>query len=128
MDPNSAHQIWSHWTFTVESTGRAPRFALVKENFARWCRARLSSVGQLKCGQRARGVTMVWTLEARLEGVAAHDPDLVRFVEADFAREFVDKGFGPLARATVSVRVLAGDVQDGSPRSQLIVTPKLRLG
>ena len=37
MDPNSAHQLWSRWTFLVH--GKRIPLSAVKRNAARWLRS-----------------------------------------------------------------------------------------
>ncbi len=46
MDPNSDHQLWSHWTFTVYG-GKSVPIKEVQENVARWLKMGFGSVGQI---------------------------------------------------------------------------------
>lgn len=117
MDPNSQHQIWSKWTFTVRSVKTIPLLEL-KQNVARWLRMGFGSVGEW------RVVRKVWDviIEVSIEGVPAHDPSYVNSVRRGF-RDFVEKGWGVTAIDTVDVKIMAGDQQDGRPRSQMIVMP-----
>lgn len=123
MDPNSQHQLWSHWTLTVREGGRSVPLAAVELNAARWLRKGFGPVGQARIRRKVYG----WKIEARVEGVPAHDPGYVASVRRQFQDHFVAKGWGPLARGEVSVRILAGDVQDGRPRTQLVMLPRLDL-
>lgn len=121
IDPNSQHQLWSSWTFRVETSRTVP-LEEVKLNAARWLRKGFGSVGQARVLERLEGRQVVYVIEARVEGAPAHDPGYVASVERGFTR-FVDQGFGPLARGTVAVQVLAGDQQDGKAASKLVVLP-----
>lgn len=126
MDPNSQHQIWSNWVFTVFiGSNRLMPLPLFRQEVRRWLRHTFrTSMGKLRVTQIGR-----WTLriECHVEGIPAHDPGLVAFVREQFQRNFVAKGFGPLASSTVTVTVIAGDQQDGKPRAQLLVLPSVRL-
>lgn len=122
MDPNSAHQLWSQWIFTIREAGRrSPSYDEVQYNAARWLRAGFGAAGEARVIRTIFG----WRIEALVEGVPAHDPAYVASVKQSFQHKFVEKGWGPLASGTVTVKVLAGDVQDGKPRSQLVVLPPL---
>jgi len=116
IDPNSDHQLWSHWTFRVVG-GRVVPMKDVRENTASWLRCKFGSVGQAKVSLDAVGA---YIIEARVEGVDAHDPGVATSVRKDFA-SFVSQGWGPLAIGGVTVKILAGDLQDGQPRQQLVV-------
>jgi len=124
MDPNSANQLWSRWTFSVDSPRQVPR-AEVELNTLRWLRAGFGSVGQAQVLERIERGRFVIVIEAEVENVPAHDPGYVASVRRAFAR-FVEQGWGVLALGTVEVKVLAGDLQDGKPRSQLVVMPIIR--
>ncbi len=124
MDPNSANQLWSRWTFTVRSTKYIP-LREVQENVTRWLRQGFGSIGRARVTER-RGpsVSNTWTIECEVEGVAAHDPGFVESVRLQFLG-FVEKGWGMLATGETEVRILAGDVEDGRPRDQLLVMPSI---
>lgn len=115
VDPNSQHQLWSHWTFRVAG-GRALPAGPVRENAARWLRKGFGSVGQARVRRTLAG----WIIEARVEGVPAEDPAYVVQVRKAF-RKFVEQGWGPMAVDDVGVRILAG----GDGRKQLVVMPGL---
>lgn len=120
LDPNSDHQVWSRWTFKVR--GRRAPFAEVELNALRWLRLMFGSVGQGRVEESANGLIEI---VAEVEGVPAHDPGYVAHVRRKF-RAFVVAGWGVAAVDSVSVKVLAGDVQDGRPRSQLVVMPSIK--
>ena len=121
MDPNSANQLWSRWTFSVYSDRTVPAQDL-RENADRWLRQGFGSCGRFRLRFRRNGAVMI---EADVEGVPAHDPGYVASVRMAFAR-FVEQGWGPVAQAQTEVQLLAGDAQDGRPRSQLVVMPTIR--
>lgn len=134
LDPNSQHQLWSHWTFTIYEGGRHAPYADVVTNARHWIRAGFGTVGECRVCERlvtARGsddeafLQQVYIIEARVEGVPAHDPGYVASVRRQFLQRFVAPGWGPLAAGDVQVKVLAGDTQDGKPRAQLIVMPSI---
>ena len=123
MDPNSQHQLWSSWTFIIhEPYGKHVPFNLVELNAANWLRKGFGSVGRARVTERVTH----YVIEAQIEGVPAHDPDYVKSVERGFTK-FIEQGWGPLAVGSVNVQILAGDQQDGKPRSQLVVMPHVRL-
>lgn len=123
MNPNSDHQIWSAWTFSVHEAGRHVPRADVELNVARWLRAGFGSVGEV----RVRPMPYGWRIEALVEGAPAHDTAYVESVRLQFQQRFVAQGWGPLASGSVTVKVMAGDVQDGKPPAQVVIVPQLRL-
>lgn len=122
MNPNSSHQLWSRWTFRVYEAGKHPPLGEVKLNAARWLEQGFGSVGRAKVEELVRG----YRITAEVEGPPAHDPQYVQSVRRQF-RNFVEKGWGPLATSSLKAVVLAGDRQDGKPLDQLVVIPKERL-
>lgn len=121
MNPNSANQLWSRWDFGIEEAGRHVSRKDVEYNAAKWIKAGFGTAGQVRVMQTIRG----WNIEALIEGRPAHDPSYVESVRRQFQQRFVEHGWGPFARSTVKVKVLAGDVQDGKPSSQLVMVPFL---
>lgn len=119
-DPNSQHQIWSSWTFSVYECGRYIPKPEVELNIARWLAKGFGRAGRVKVFRLVTG----WRVQVLIEGPPAHDPEYVKSVRRQFA-SFVTKGWGLGAWGDVSVRVMAGDVQDGRPRAQLIEMPHL---
>jgi hypothetical protein len=115
-NPNGAKQLWSRWEFEIREAGKRPALAEVELNAARWLRAGFGSAG------RARVVRTVfgWRVELLIEGPPAHDPSYVASVRRDFQAQFVERGFGPFASSEVRVKVLAGDVENGKARAQMV--------
>ncbi len=114
-NPNSTHQLWSMWVFTIRVAGKdAPR-ADVEYNVAKWLRMGFGSAGRVRVSRTIYG----WKIQVMIEGKPAHDPDYVASVKKHF-EDFVAKGFGVLATGEVQVKVLAGDKQDGKPAEQMI--------
>lgn len=132
MNPNSDHQLWSYWRFTITppSTRRAT-FEDVKLNAARWLRSIFGTGAAARVTREpvAESSARSWlydryVIELFAEGAVAQDPVYVLIVERAFSR-FVESGWGPLARATVEARVVAGNADDGKPPCQLVVLPDL---
>lgn len=116
IDPNTEHQLWSEWRFVVVGPRRPPIQAMLA-NFVRWAQ-RFEAATHVRVQRRVHDDLLV----ALVEGVPAHDPDYQRNVRQAF-RSFVSAGWGPLGAGELSVRVLAGDTQDGRPRAQLLALP-----
>jgi hypothetical protein len=124
-DPNSQNQLWSKWTFIVHDTGRLRSHAEVELNAARWLKKGFGTAGRAKVTRTLDG----WKFEALVEtgqGRPSYDPAYLASVKRGFAR-FVEQGFGTLAWGETRVRVLAGDMQNGNPRPQMIEMPTLNL-
>lgn len=122
MNPNSQHQLWSEWTFDVFENGKHPSFTEVRDNVRKWLRKGFGSVGRVRVIEKVR----TWKIIAQFEGVPAHDPYYVDSVRQQFQKNFVEKGWGLLTVSSVEVKVLAGDIQDGQPSSQLVMMPVIR--
>jgi hypothetical protein len=120
-NPNGQNQLWSHWTFDVFEAGRHVPRKDVEYNAAKWLRVGFGSAGEVRVVRTVRG----WRIEARVEGVPAHDPGYFASVRQQFSQRFVAVGWGPLAHSRVRVRVLAGDLQDGTPRPQWVTMPRI---
>lgn len=121
MDPNSQNQMWSRWVFIVHAIGRKVSYEDVKTNAARWIRLGFGSTGVCRVSRTPDG----WKIEAKVEGVPAHDPKYVEHVKLEFNRNFVAKGWGPVAWGTVHSRVLAGSLQDGKSAPQWVEIPTI---
>lgn len=121
MDPNSANQMWSEWEFQVFDGGKIVPRTAVDENIARWF---VSGFGHAGAREVKRTVTG-WLVKLRIEGVPAHDPGYLKAVQDQFQQRFVEPGWGPYAWSTVRVRVLAGDLQNGTPRPQWVSIPTI---
>jgi len=122
MNPNSANQLWCRWTFEIDELGRRVPRAELELNALRWLRAGFGTAGRARLLRRpGRG----WRIVALIEGKPAHDLAFVESVRIQFARDFVAKGWGPLAVSRVTAEVLAGDKQDGRPAAQLVELPSI---
>lgn len=124
-DPNSAHQLWSRWIFTIRASGnRLPTTADVRENLRTYVRARFrTTVGHVRLD---RPLLLQYVIALEIEGPPAHDPEYRAYQQRVFAATFVAQGFGPDARLeSMEVGILAGDHQDGRQPTQLIVLPSL---
>lgn len=125
IDPNSQHQLWSRWTFRI--WGRPIPLHEIKDNAARWLRKGFGSVGRAKIEEKIENGRAVIVVIAEIEGRPAHDPDYQASVGHGFAK-FVQAGWGATAVFRMDVTILAGDEQQGAPKKQLIVLPRLDLG
>ena len=123
-DPNSANQLWSKWTFKVYEVGKHVQRADVEYNAAKWLVKGFGSAGRVIVKQMVFG----WDIECLIEGPPAHDPAFVAKVRQQFWRDFVEKGWNGLSWGSVNVRVMAGDLQEGKPRPQMIEMPFLMGG
>lgn len=124
LDPNSQHQMWSRWIFGVKVDGPAQRRPLVQEvvdNARKYFAVGFqSTVGRVRCDEQDGYYVIV----LEIEGVPAHDPDLRRRVQVDFEQRFMRPGFGSTAvLSRFTCGILAGDCQDGTPPTQLLVMP-----
>ena len=134
-NPNSSHQLWSRWTFTIYQGGREQDHSDVKFNAARWLRLGFGSVGRASVKENVITVTTpdgekhlerVFVIIAEVEGAPANDPSYVANVRQEFLNRFVASGWGPLATGTVTVDIMAGEAGDGKPPRQLLVLPSIR--
>lgn len=125
MNPNSRHQLWSRWKFVFTAVRRPP-VVEVRDNARRFFKQLFrTDVGQIRVSWAVGGT---WTIELRLEGPPAHDPDCRASAQHQFVEHFMKRGFGPYSElVSMDVAILAGDEQDGKPSSQLIVLPPIAL-
>lgn len=118
MNPNSANQRWSKWTFTVHSGGtRRPTLLDVQANCARFGRKAFGSASQMR--------VQVWndgrvTIEVMTEGAPVHDPAFVDYMKRAWAR-FAVNGWGAGTTLQLETKLLAGSRQDGTPSDQLVM-------
>jgi hypothetical protein len=123
LDPNSQHQLWSRWTVTLHAMpGRAlPSVEEIADNARRFfVRLFRSTIGRVRADIRDRYVEIV----TEIEGPAAHDPALRAHAILQIREHFIRTGFGR-PDCAVTVGILAGDCQDGTPPAQLIVMPNV---
>ena len=109
MDPNPQSQPWTEWRFLIHDNGRTVSREDVQENVTRWIARLFGTAAAFRLTRTPRG----WQIRYRAEGMAAHDPKTVEYVKQQFAAYFVARGWGPIASSAVSVRVHAGNEQDG---------------
>lgn len=125
MNPNSAGQLWSRWKFRIFSAKSVP-FEDIKSNAVRWIRKGFGTAGQARISEVLERGRFIILIEVEVEGVPAHDPDYLASVKRGF-RRFVEQGWGLIATFSVETEIMAGDIQNGQPRAQLVVIPKIRL-
>lgn len=128
VDPNSTHQRWSRWRFSiVPDARRRPTRDEVLNNFRRYI-ARLfrSTTGRVQVAITRDGHRTLYVCVCEIEGPPVHDADYRAYVEREVAGVFVAKGFGPGARLQqMDAVLLAGSAEDGKPARQLIVMPPI---
>lgn len=125
MNPNSAHQIWSRWTFTVVPGRSIARpWAQVHANCARFGRQAFGAASEMRITSHGG---RQWTIDVRTEGHPVHDAAYVDWMTAQWRRFFVE-GFGVGTSVTCVTKFEAGDRQDGRPADQLIIVPPLAVG
>jgi len=117
MNPNSAHQIWSQWHYTVAAV-REPSLTLVRDNCARFGRRAFGSAAQMR-------VQPAWTIAILAEGVPVWDAAFVTWMHARW-RRFLSNGFGADAVITSTARLMAGPVESRPP-DQMIIVPAITL-
>lgn len=127
IDPNSEHQLWARYTFKVYG-GRIIPDREARLNITRWLRHMFGAAGRVRFLTTIEGPrnTVVFTAEVEAEGRAAHDPTYESYVRREWDK-LVEKGWGRTAIGALHIKILAGDLQDGKPREQLIVMPSINL-
>ena len=123
MNPNSANQRWSKWIwFVAPGTITARPFKNVVENVARFARKGFGSASQMRIRETPKG----YIVEVLSEGHPAHDPQFVKYMKDCFQKFFIN-GFGPDTQVRLTVKLMAGSRQDGTPADQMVVLPSLRV-
>ena len=73
MNPNSSHQLWSHWTFEIWEYGpKHLNFKFVFHNFKEWANKAFGSVGEVRGTEKFVSDTDIPMLQ-----VVAHDMEPV---------------------------------------------------
>lgn len=127
MNPNSAHQTWSKWTFTVKPQ-QAHRIltpedkASAHANIARFGRKKFGSASQMRLTFKP----IVLVVEVRTEGHPVHDPQYQEWMLKEW-RAFFAVGFGMETTVALEAHMEAGSKQDGTPSDQLVILPTLSL-
>lgn len=132
MDPNSQHQIWSLWTWTITPERKQmPAFGSsrnrvleIKTNLARFANKCFGNTGQMNVSQYSDGRVIV---KCRVEGHPVHDPKYVLYIKAQWHR-FLTNGFGQRCTIEFNAKLEAGDAENGKPRDQLIILPAFHMG
>jgi len=121
MNPNSQHQLWTMWDYTVvPDPPRHPSFAQVRENCVRFARLAFGSAGQIQIVQKRRS----WHVRVLAEGLPGHDPAFADWMHAQWLR-FFQHGFGARCHVTNAVKLMAGDPQTGRPADQMLIVPTI---
>lgn len=134
MNPNSQNQIWSRWTTTItvlfSPMHVSPAFEQeMQRACARFYLKLFGSATELKIERKllANGLSE-FIVDCRTEGAPVPDVTYRRLQIKEIATFFGRHlhGYGDV-NVRVDVRVEAGDVGDGRPRSQLILVPSIPL-
>lgn len=132
IDPNSDHQMWSRWTVWVPQleTSRRPEVREVLENARRFFRLLFGTAGRVRVREEysLRDLTRgAMVIECEIEGPPAHDPAYRQNITRRLRDHFVARGFGQTEAegCRIETCILAGDLQDGRPRPQMIVMPHI---
>ena len=126
-DPNSQHQKWSKWTWSIRPGRQLVRpLEEVTYNIAKAFRTIDTLKAFFRVGSQVRIQSTVdgYTLEILAEGIDAHDPSVVEFIRREMTILFVN-GFGVDTQVTQSVKWMAGDKEDGKPRDQMLILPRI---
>jgi hypothetical protein len=120
MNPNSEHQLWSHWVFTVEADRRFPTLGECREAGATFFR-RWTGVARMRVYRKT--VTQ-YIFELQGEGLPAPDPGYRTFLKRRFIEDVMFRGFGYSSRLVgLEVKILAGNAENGLPPEQLLAIP-----
>lgn len=126
MNPNSQHQRWSFWSYTVYPGAPASvpvHFTEMRLNCMRFGRLLFGSASCM----RIVHTKLYWEVSVLSEGHPVHDPQYVEWMHEQW-RQFFNKRFGNQCEVRVHARLEAGDRQDGRPPDQLILLPELKDG
>lgn len=123
MNPNSANQWWSRWTFKVwPGIVKSRPFAEVQQNVARFARKGFGSGSEMNITRMGDH----WIIDIRTIGHPVTDEAYVGYMRDAFER-FFSVGFGVGTKTELKVRLEAGSKQDGTPAEQLIMLPTLKM-
>lgn len=121
MNPNSANQTWSLWTFRVSPGRPIPRTVNeVKTNVARFGRKVFGTAGQ-GCVE-ADTAAQEWICKFRVEGHPAQERGYRAHILKLFTAFFVN-GFGAKTTVRMEAKLEAGEPESGGARSQLLILP-----
>ena len=128
MDPNSTHQQWSEWEFTVRLLW-APFFRVtlqdVEYNVATFMRKGFGSSSRMKMEKKQRVVSGelrdTWVFTVQTEAANVNDPGKRQYM-LDSVTRFMENGLGKVD-VGMEVRLLAGSPEDGKPAEQWLIMP-----
>lgn len=128
MNPNSAHQQWSEWVFTVEAAGAQPALDAVTVPLGRFFTAIFGSTGRMKIEQalNVARVRTIWTVTVQVEGESCYAPGWRAHVLQSFTLA-AQRRFGARVRVQMDVRLLAGQTADQRPNAQWLILPTLQV-
>ena len=128
MNPNSAHQQWSEWVFTVEAAGPQPAFDAVTLPLGRFFTSVFGCTGRMKVEQALNPVRRrtIWTITVQTEGESCYEPGWRARVLQGFTLA-AQRRFGGGVRVQMDVALLAGQTLDARPNAQWLILPTLSL-
>jgi len=122
IDPNSQHQIWSRWVICFVAIRSLPTVEEINDNARRFFALLFrSTVGRVKTVITDNKYVEI---TCEIEGVIAYDASVREAAKKQIRNNFVVKGFNQ-PNSSITISILAGDVQDGKPPAQMIVMPGL---
>lgn len=131
MDPNSSHQTWGQWTFTLQVRGRPVDglfFETVRLQSAGFFRRLFGSAGQMRLDARLLTVTAPrvseWVVSVQAEGRPIMDPGYRAAVQGAVGA-FFDRGFNQPTHLHMEASLLAGKPEDGRPAAQWLMLPAI---
>lgn len=119
MNPNSNNQVWSKWTFDIRPQKHVS-MQWVKSNCARFGRKMFGSASEMRISYQ----NGVWKIEIRTEGAPVQDVRFVQYIEQIW-NKFLLAGFGGDANVCTTMKLEAGNKQDGTPSDQLVMVPPI---
>jgi hypothetical protein len=122
MDPNSAHQQWSEWTFTVVAD-ESPSYNAIVDNVRRVTAALFGPHGQVRVDPVRRGYRCQIQAETSRDSVM--DPQWRIRVKA-LMTMLISNGWKGAAKVLWDEpRLLAGSPEDGRPVCQWLIMPSI---
>jgi hypothetical protein len=120
MDPNSANQWWSKWTFNIYPTSMNRPLSQIKEKFYKFARKGFGTTAEVRVAQ----YPSTYRVDIIAEGHPCTDMEYVEWMLNQW-RKLCKNGFGESTKVDVRTKFLAGSRSDG-PAEQLIILPLLQ--
>jgi hypothetical protein len=124
VNPNSANQTWSKWTWRVRCGARKPSLEFVRANAARFGRVVFGSASQMRV-LRWHGADG-FKIEVLSEGHPVQDESFKTKMFLTWELKFFIPGFGNDVRVRAEAKLMAGE-RPGAMDDQMIVLPAVKL-